>query len=77
MANRLSNQGRSVVIVHATKVVPVHGLADSVSQSLASDLIGSKMYPTGNTRVGDVVGNLFERRVLQHDCRALWDLTTS
>jgi hypothetical protein len=68
MANR-SRTERSVVIMHATQVVRVHGLADSVSQELAGDLIGSKMYPTVNTRVGDVVGNLLERRVLQHDVR--------
>ena len=66
MTNR-SRTERSFVIVHATQVVLVHGLADSVSQALACDLIGSKMYPPVNTCVGDVVGNLLERRVLQHD----------
>jgi hypothetical protein len=42
------------------------------SQALACDLIGSKMYPTVNARVGDVVGNLLERRVLQHDVGFAW-----
>ena len=46
---------------------PVHGLAYRLPQDHARVLIGPKMYPAVDACVGDVVGDLLERGVLQHD----------
>jgi hypothetical protein len=58
---------QSVVIVQATQVVLVDGAAYSPAQARPCLLVGSKMYSAVNTSIGDVVGNLLERTVLQDD----------
>src|SRR6476660_5641286 len=66
MASR-SPAGQSVVIVHATQVVFIDGTAYSPAQSRTCNLVESKMYSAINARVGDIVGYLLKRGVLQDD----------
>src|SRR5450432_471985 len=54
-------------MVHATQVALVDSLPYCPSQVLARDLVGSKMYPSENARVGDIVDDLIKRGVLQSD----------
>jgi hypothetical protein len=58
---------QSVVIMHATQVVLIDGTAYSPAQSRACNLVESKMYSAVNPRIGDIVGNLLKRGVLQDD----------
>jgi hypothetical protein len=52
-------------LVHGTQVILVDGAAYSPAQPRACHLVESKMYSAVNARVGDVVGNLLKRGVLQ------------
>src|ERR1700746_1780099 len=52
-------------LVHCTQVILVDGAAYSPAQPRACHLVESKMYSAVNARVGDVVGNLLKRGVLQ------------
>ena len=54
-------------MVHATQVVLIYSLPYCLSQVLTRNLVGSKMYPSENARVGDIVGDLIKRGVLQSD----------
>src|SRR5215467_10034172 len=62
-----SEADRSFVMVYTTQVVFVHGGADSSSEVRARLLVTSKMYPTVNACVRNVVGNLLKRSVFQDD----------
>ena len=57
----------SVVIAYGTQVVLINGTAYGSTQLRACNLVGSEMYPAVDARVGDVVGNLSNRCVLQDD----------
>ena len=56
-----------VVIVHRTQVVLVDCCADGPAQVRTSLLVGSKMYSAVNARVGNIIGDLLKRGVLQDD----------
>ena len=58
---------QSLVVVHRAQVVFKDYGADRAAQVRTHLLVGSKMYPPVNACVGDVVGNLPERRVLQNE----------
>ena len=55
--------------MYATQVVLVYLSADRPSQVRACYLDGPKMYPAVDARVGDIICDLLERRVLQNDGR--------
>ena len=58
---------QSFVIVRRTQVVFVNRSADSATEVRARLLVTSKMDAAVDARVGDVVGYLLERGVLQDD----------
>ena len=67
MTSRFWDYAQSLVTVHGVQVVFVNRSADSLPEVRARLLITSKMYPTVNARVGDAVGYLLRRGVLQDD----------
>jgi hypothetical protein len=56
-----------VAIVRGTQVVFVDGGPNRAAQSCAGILVGSKMDSAVDAGVGDVVGNLLKRPVLDDD----------
>ena len=50
-----------VVIVYGTQVFLIYSFPYCPSQALACDLVSSKMYPTVNARVGDIIVDLLKR----------------
>jgi hypothetical protein len=64
---RLARSARSIGTVHGTQVDLVHGGTYSPTQERTCRLVSSKMYSAVNARVGNVVGNLIKRGVLQDD----------
>ena len=66
MTNR-SQVTPSLILVHGSQVGLIDCGTDSPAQACAGDLISSKMYPAVNARVGNIVGNLLKRGVLQDD----------
>jgi hypothetical protein len=62
----------AIIIVPSAQVVLIDCSADSLAQASSCRLVGSKMYPAINASVGNIVGNLPERGVLQNSVRHCW-----
>src|SRR6266849_5881179 len=56
-----------LVITQRTQVVLIDCGTDGTTQLCSCHLVGPKMYSAVDARVGDVVGNLLKRGILQHD----------